>query len=141
MPRLLRLLKHHDRAGWRQIQRETHQQDGWDETMNLLTQLTAGEVLEFLNAFEDNTILIPSWSRGISSEEDPNRLCFARTSRGTVRTLRHAILQALRRERQGVCYTHDTLIDVRHHARYDSLTLGMLIAAIRPWSNIGELQR
>lgn len=109
--------------------------------MNLLTQITLGEVLEFLSTLDDNTLLIPSWSNAIPSEEDPNRVSLFRVNRGTVRTFRNVVIRALTRPLQGHRYNHDSLVDVRNGSSEGSLTLGTLIASVRPWKGLGELQR
>jgi len=108
--------------------------------MNLLTQLTLGEMLEFLSTFDDNTLLIPSWSNAIPSEEDANRVSLFRVNRGTVRTLRNVLIRALTTPLQGHRYTHDTLVDVRNGSSEGSMTLGVLIASVRPWKALGETQ-
>jgi hypothetical protein len=107
--------------------------------MNVLTQLTIGEVLDFLATLDDNTLVLPSWGRPIPSEEDSSRVCFARVDRGTVRTLRNTITRVLEQPLRGIRYTHDTLVDVRTvNSGYQSLTLGMLIASVSDWKKIGE---
>jgi hypothetical protein len=106
--------------------------------MNLLTQLTLGEMLEFLDAFNGNMLLIPSWGAPLPSEEDQNRVSLFRVNRGTVRTLRNVLVRALATPLQGHRYTRDTLVDVRNGPSEGSMTLGVLIASVRPWNSLGE---
>jgi hypothetical protein len=105
--------------------------------MNQLTQLTLGEALEFISMFQDETVLTPCWNRGMPSPDDTSRICFTRTSRGTVRTFREAIFRAIRANEQNH-YNHETLLDTRYRSKMESFNLGMLIAAVNEWKGIGE---
>lgn len=109
--------------------------------MNLLTQINLGETLEFLNTLDDNALLIPSWNNPLPSEEDPNRVSLFRVSRGTVRTLKATIIRALTTTFNGIRYNPDTLIDIRNGSSEGSMTLGILVASVRSWKELGEVRR
>lgn len=109
--------------------------------MNLLTQVNLGEIQEFLNVLDDNILLIPSWNHAIPSDEDPDRVSLFRVSRGTVRTLKTVIQRAMTTRLNGRRYNSQTLVDVRNGSSEGSLTLGMLIASVRPWKELGDSER
>jgi hypothetical protein len=103
--------------------------------MNLLTQLTLGELLEFLFAFDERTLLIPSWSLPVTEGE--NKISFCKTKRGTVGSLRRAVVRVLSIPFQGVQHTCDSLIETRTGAFAGPMTIGHLLGSIKPWKGIG----
>ncbi len=113
--------------------------------MNLLTQLTIGEIKEFLNSLNDDVSLVPCWGSPAPAQEDPTRVSLYQGNRGSVRTLKTTIRKILAEEINGQRYGLDTLVDVRYPPGYlddgtieGSMTLGMMIASIRYWRDIGE---
>jgi hypothetical protein len=106
--------------------------------MNLLTQLTLGEMLEFLNTLNEDTVLNPCWGAPAPSQEEDSRVSLLQGTRGNVRGLKSVINRILNGEIEGRQYNPETLVDVYHCDLYHSMTLGILIAAIRSWKGIGE---
>jgi hypothetical protein len=106
--------------------------------MDFLTQMSLGEIRAFLQPLNDNLLLSPSWNNPIPSAEDPNRVSLARTSRGTVRTLKAVVDRAMTRRIGGRRYGSENLVDFRNGASEGSMTLGALIASIRSWKEVGE---
>ncbi len=106
--------------------------------MDFLTQMSLGEIRAFLEPLNDNLLLSPSWNNPIPSAEDPNRVSLARTSRGTVGTLKAVVNRAMTRRISGRQYSAQTLVDFRNGTSEGSMTLGALIASIRSWKEVGE---
>lgn len=105
--------------------------------MNLLSQITLGEMQQFLASLDDNLVLSPCWNAPAASTEE-TRISFGRTATGSVRTLRNSVGRALTRGFNGNRYNVNTLVDVRNLSSSEPLTLGMLIASIRSWKRLGE---
>jgi hypothetical protein len=112
--------------------------------MNLLTQLTLGEIKEFLDTLNENISLYPCWIGSCPSQEDNSRVSLLQCPRGTVRGLKSLVNRILAEEIEGHRYNSETLVDVRYSGWSEtgevegSMTLGMLIASIRTWKDIGE---
>lgn len=119
--------------------------------MNFLTQLNLREALTFLECLDPNTVLTPGWTNLHCCSSQCSYLAFEPCENTTVAELKakilavfgHIFIDSTGYEREysahsGVVVALRNHFDSNGNPFHEPITLGMLIASVQAWQQIGE---